>query len=53
MGENTDDFDLDNGHYERTIPEAELNFAFGTTDDGNASNMNYSPLPLIVIFWLV
>ena len=31
-------FDLKNGYYERTIPEAELNFEFGTDDEGNAYN---------------
>ena len=31
---NEDDFHLENGYYERTIPETDLNLEFGTTDDG-------------------
>ena len=30
----SDDFNLANGYYERVIPENELDFEFGTTDDG-------------------
>ena len=39
LAENADNYDLENGQYERTIPEADLNFSFGTTDDGNNTYM--------------
>ena len=34
LSSQTADFDNKNGYYERTIPEAELDFEFGTDEDG-------------------
>ena len=41
LSENADYFNLENGQYERTISEADLNFAFGTTNDGKITSLYY------------
>ena len=41
LSENADNFVLENGQYERTISEADLEFAFGTTDDGKITSLFY------------